>query len=217
MQVIVLAAQKGGSSKSTLALNLAVEAERSGDGPVTLIDTDPQGSLSKWWNRRGPDTPSLAEVDVDRIEDQLGELAKRGSKLAIIDTPGALTSRVKSTIRAATLVLIPSRPSIFDLETLVEFADVVEGEGRPMAFVPSMVKGRTRIATEAIRNLSQFGPVGPSISDRVDFALSLNDGRAVCELRAEGEAAQEIVELWTYVKRQLRKSARAGRREDVKA
>src|SRR5689334_17627159 len=52
MRVLVLAAQKGGSNKTTLALNLAVEAMRQGDGPVTLIDTDPQASLTKWWNRR---------------------------------------------------------------------------------------------------------------------------------------------------------------------
>ena len=52
MDVLVLAAQKGGANKSTVCLNLAVEADRQGDGPVTMIDVDPQGSLTKWWNRR---------------------------------------------------------------------------------------------------------------------------------------------------------------------
>jgi chromosome partitioning protein len=52
MKVIVLASQKGGVGKSTLTGNLAVAADLAGDGPAVLIDTDPQGSLSAWWNAR---------------------------------------------------------------------------------------------------------------------------------------------------------------------
>jgi cellulose biosynthesis protein BcsQ len=52
MYVIVLASQKGGAGKTTLAAHLAVAAEAAGDGPAVLIDTDPQGSLSAWWNVR---------------------------------------------------------------------------------------------------------------------------------------------------------------------
>jgi len=48
MQVIVINSQKGGSAKTMLAKHLSVEAERAGDGPVFLIDTDPQGSLTAW-------------------------------------------------------------------------------------------------------------------------------------------------------------------------
>src|SRR5271166_5749250 len=52
MKVIVLASQKGGVGKSTLTGNLGVAADLAGDGPSILIDTDPQGSLSAWWNAR---------------------------------------------------------------------------------------------------------------------------------------------------------------------
>lgn len=50
MQVIVLATQKGGSGKSTIARSIA--AELTGRGRVALLDIDPQGSLTKWWQRR---------------------------------------------------------------------------------------------------------------------------------------------------------------------
>ena len=46
MKVIAVASQKGGTGKTTLCGHLAVQAERMGAGPVALIDTDPQGSLS---------------------------------------------------------------------------------------------------------------------------------------------------------------------------
>lgn len=57
MQVIVLASQKGGAGKTTTARHIAVEAERQGEGPVALIDVDPQGGLARWWNRRAAETP----------------------------------------------------------------------------------------------------------------------------------------------------------------
>ncbi|MCL4825249.1 MAG: ParA family protein, partial [Anaerolineales bacterium] len=49
MKTLVLASQKGGAGKTTLAAHIAVAAELAGAGPVVLIDTDPQGSLSAWW------------------------------------------------------------------------------------------------------------------------------------------------------------------------
>ena len=60
VRVLVFASQKGGSGKTTLSGHIAVEAERSGDGPVALIDTDPQGSLAKWWNARARITSETA-------------------------------------------------------------------------------------------------------------------------------------------------------------
>ena len=62
MQVVTLASRKGGSGKTTLAGQLAVEAERRGDGPVALADLDPQGSLADWWNARTADTPVFAQT-----------------------------------------------------------------------------------------------------------------------------------------------------------
>ena len=62
MHVIVLASQKGGAGKTTLAAHIAVAAEAAGDGPVVLIDADPQGSLSAWWNVREAQVPALCEL-----------------------------------------------------------------------------------------------------------------------------------------------------------
>ena len=54
MRTLVIASQKGGVGKTTIAGHLGVMAESQGAGPVALIDTDPQGSLSSWWNERRP-------------------------------------------------------------------------------------------------------------------------------------------------------------------
>ncbi|MES2301155.1 MAG: ParA family protein, partial [Pseudomonadota bacterium] len=61
MRVLALASQKGGSGKTTLSGHLAVQAQRAGAGPVVLIDIDPQGSLSDWWNEREAEFPAFAQ------------------------------------------------------------------------------------------------------------------------------------------------------------
>ena len=71
MDVIVLASQKGGAGKTTLAAHLAVAAEAAGDGPAVLIDTDPQGSLSAWWNVRVSETPVLAPTTMAELAEKL--------------------------------------------------------------------------------------------------------------------------------------------------
>src|SRR5215210_4178242 len=61
MKTIIVNSQKGGSGKTTLCAHLAVQAERAGDGPVFLIDTDPQGTLSTWHEKRQAEEPRRAE------------------------------------------------------------------------------------------------------------------------------------------------------------
>lgn len=62
MHVLVIASQKGGSSKTSLAAHLAVAAELSGAGPVAMLDTDPQETLTAWWQQREAETPALAPI-----------------------------------------------------------------------------------------------------------------------------------------------------------
>ena len=67
MRVMAFASQKGGSGKTTLAGHIAVQAESVGAGPVAIIDTDPQGSLSDWWNARRAQTPVFAQTFISRV------------------------------------------------------------------------------------------------------------------------------------------------------
>src|SRR6516225_4604954 len=59
MRILASAAHKGGVGKTTLAAHLAVEAERVGAGPVVLLDTDPQESLTDWHKVRVGNRPTL--------------------------------------------------------------------------------------------------------------------------------------------------------------
>lgn len=62
MKTILIAAQKGGAGKTTLARNLSVAASRDGL-KVLCLDLDPQGSLRAWWESREADTPAMLDRD----------------------------------------------------------------------------------------------------------------------------------------------------------
>jgi chromosome partitioning protein len=207
MRTIVVASQKGGVGKTTIAGHLAVMAESKGAGPVALIDTDPQGSLSSWWNERQAETPAFASVDIANLSDHLKQLEKAGIKLAIIDTPPAVTETIRKVLAVADLVLIPTRPSPHDLRAVGSTVELVEAARKRMVFVINGAAQRAKITGEAAIALSQHGTVAPvTLYQRTDFAASMIDGRTAQEIDPTSRSAGEVAELWSYVSAQIHKS-----------
>lgn len=209
MRVVATASQKGGSGKTTLSGHLAVQAQRAGHGPVVLIDIDPQGSLSEWWNERETDFPAFAQTTVSRLAADLETLRQQGFKLAMIDTPPAITMAIQSVIQVAELIVVPTRPSPHDLRAVGATVDLCERAGKPLIFVVNAATPKARITSDAAVALSQHGTVAPvTIHQRTDFAASMIDGRTVMEVDPNGKSAAEIEALWTYVADRLEKNFR---------
>ena len=199
-QIVVLASQKGGSGKTTLSGHLAVQAEQSGAGPVALIDTDPQGSLAKWWNARDCETPAFAQISVPDLQKDIAALRDAGFRLIVIDTPPAITSAIAEVIMYADLVILPTRPSPHDLRAVGPTVDIVEYQRKPLVFVINAATARARITGETAVALSQHGTVAPiTLHQRVDFAASMIDGRTVGEVNPNSRSAKEIAGLWNYL------------------
>ncbi|MFQ5774923.1 MAG: ParA family protein [Kiloniellaceae bacterium] len=206
---MAFASQKGGSGKTTLAGHVAVQAERVGAGPVAIIDTDPQGSLSDWWNSRQADTPVFAQTFISRLGDDLERMRDLGIELLIFDTPPAITATIDQVIRLCDLVVIPTRPSPHDLRAVGATVDLCEKLRKPLAFVLNGATPRARIAAEAAIALSQHGTVAPvTIHHRTEFAASMIDGRTVMETACNPRSAQEIEELWDYLADRLDRCTR---------
>jgi len=200
MRVLTFASQKGGSGKTTLAGHIAVQAERDGAGPVAMIDTDPQGSLSEWWNAREAETPWFAQTFISRLGQDLRKMAQAGVSLLVFDTPPAITTTIEYVIRVSDLVVIPTRPSPHDLRAAGATVELVERCNGALVFVVNAATPRARITAEAAIALSQHGTVAPvTIHQRTDFAASMIDGRTVMELPESERAAREIVDLWDYL------------------
>jgi len=200
MKVIAVASQKGGSGKTTLAGHLAVQAEMAGAGPVALVDTDPQGSLSDWWNERTAETPLFARTTIDKLKSDVDRMSRMGIELLVIDTPPAITETIATVLAVADLLIIPTRPSPHDLRAVGATVELAEGLDTPLVFVVNGATPRARITGEAAIALSQHGTVAPSIvHQRVDFASSMIDGRTVMELNAASKSSEEVTKLWNYI------------------
>lgn len=208
MQVLTFASQKGGSGKTTLAGHTAVAAELAGAGPVALIDTDPQGSLSEWWNERQAETPLFVRTTVAHLSADLRAMRELGIRLVVIDTPPAITETIADVVRESDLVIIPTRPSPHDLRAAGATVRLVEGLRKPLVFAMNAATPRARITTEAVFALSQHGTLVPTIvHQRTDFAASMIDGRTVMELPNAERSSREIMELWNYVGHRLTRTA----------
>lgn len=206
VRVLVFASQKGGSGKTTLSGHIAVEAERTGDGPVALIDTDPQGSLAKWWNVRAAPTPAFAQASLEDLDACLDHLKSIGFKLIVIDTPPAVTQTIAHVVKRADLVVVPTRPSPHDLRAVGPTVDIADTLNKPLVFVVNSATARARITSETAVALSQHGVVAPvMLHHRVDFAASMIDGRTVGDIQPESRSAQEVSQLWLFLRGRLAK------------
>jgi chromosome partitioning protein len=210
MHTIVLATQKGGSGKSTLAIGIALAAKAAGHN-VRLIETDPQGTLSNWQSRRGIAEPMVETIyNVGRIEARLEALARGGVTLVVVDTAGGISAVTAAAIRCADLCLIPSRPTITDIEASAATLKAVRAWQKPFAFVMNQtpVRGRriddaaNALGGEDAREMSDM-LARPFISMRNDHQDAIASGLAVSEYAPGGKSAEEISQLWRWTEARL--------------
>lgn len=174
-----------------------------------LIDIDPQGSLADWWNERESEYPAFAQTTVARLSSDLAVLRQQGFKLAVIDTPPAITMAIQSVISVAELIVVPTRPSPHDLRAVGATVDLCERAGKPLIFVVNAATPKAKITSEAAVALSQHGTVAPiTLHHRTDFAASMIDGRTVMEVDPGGRSAAEVEQLWDYMSDRLEKNFR---------
>jgi chromosome partitioning protein len=201
MKTIVINSQKGGSGKTTLCAHLAVEAERAGDGPVYLIDTDPQGTLSTWHENREAEVPQRVELSLADMGAGLDMLKARGARYCLIDTAPTRADENVALFRLADLVLVPIRPSPSDLWAAAATVALLKEASIRFLFVLTQAKANASITAQAAAALSHHGPVAETfIGDRVPYAAAMTDGRTAIELSAKGPAALETTSLWKNIK-----------------
>jgi chromosome partitioning protein len=199
MKIIALVTQKGGSGKSTLAVHLAVAAARQG-AVTAILDLDPQGSASLWAKQRTDKDITVVAARAAELPGLLANARNQKADLVIIDTAGRDDATADAAIQAATLVLIPCRPSLYDTGASAATADKVKrAGGKKAAFVLNSVPPNGSRAEEAREALADTLPVAPvAIHTRVAYSDALNDGRSVEELDQHSKAAEEIRALYKW-------------------
>jgi chromosome partitioning protein len=201
MQVIVINSQKGGSGKTMLCKHLSVEAERSGDGPVFLIDSDPQGTLTAWHTKRDAETPARIEVPFDGLDKGLAVLRHHRAAYCLIDTASGRLEIAAELFKLADLVLFPVQPSEDDLTAAPVTVQALKQSGKPFVFVLTRVKANTLITAQAAAVLSKHGQVAETfVNDRTAYKSPYAKGQTITEAEPKGPAAKEIAALWENIK-----------------
>jgi len=218
MHTIVVNSQKGGSGKTTLCAHLSVQAQRAGDGEVFLIDTDPQGTLTTWHEKREAEAPRRVELPFDEIESGLNILYQRGVTFCFIDTAPSRTDEILFLFKLAKLVLVPIRPSPSDLWAASATVELLKRDKIPFLFILNQIKANANITAQAVAALSHHGPVAETfIVDRVPYASAMTDGRTALELTPRGPAAVETAALWKNIKTWLQPPAKSPKKEKARA
>lgn len=213
MQVIVINSQKGGSGKTMLAKHLAVEAERAGNGPVFLIDTDPQGSLTAWHSKRESEAPQRVELLFEGLERGLELLRHHGARYCIIDTASGRVEVAKELFKLADFVIFPVQASEDDLTAAPVTVQALKESGVPFVFVLTRVRANTLITAQAAALLSKHGEVAETfINDRTAYKSPFAKGQTITEAEPKGPAAKEITALWENIKSCLHESMQIARK-----
>jgi chromosome partitioning protein len=206
MDVLVFASRKGGSGKSTLAVHLAAHVAKP-SRRILLIDSDPQGSLSLWHELRGQHELALRQGSRNLAE-TLKVAEREGYAWVFIDTPPNKSPAVVEAIRQATLVVIPTRPSLFDLSAVQDTIEVARELRKPYACVINAAPAKRHdveaaVVTQARGSLEELKvPVwSGQITQRADFSLALRHGEGAREFDAGSPAADEVGHLWTAIDR----------------
>jgi chromosome partitioning protein len=208
MNVLAFASRKGGAGKSTLAAHLAVHVQRL-TRPCLLIDDDPQGSLTLWNKLRAESALPLKTVKRD-IAHIVKKAKRNGVEWIFIDTPPNNSVSVIEAIGAATLVIIPCRPGLFDIDAVQETIAFARQVRTPYAVVfnaapPKRQEIESPAVTLARRCLAQLEvPVwGGQISHRTSFSLTLTEGEGVKGYDSDPCSTAEIGALWSAIEKSV--------------
>ncbi|NTS66769.1 AAA family ATPase [Sphingomonas sp. HHU CXW] len=205
MPTIAIISQKGGAGKTTLALHLAAVAQEA--GAVSLvIDTDPQATASQWAAWRGDRAPEVIDSPPPRLAAKVEAARGQGAEVIVIDTPPHADSAARAAVELADLVLIPCRPSAFDLSAIQTTAKLVQLLRKP-AFVVFTAgsPNAPRVYEEAGELVDSYGtpPCPVILPDRAAYRHASAQGATVTEIEPAGKAASEVREFYKWTCRQL--------------
>ena len=209
-KVITISQQKGGSGKTTLAVHLALAFIKYHNLKVAVIDTDPQGSLGKWFMIR-----TEKKVSNDNLTFKTASLwgaqyesktLKKDHDIVIIDTPPKIESDARPSIESADLVLIPVAASHVDFWATGAIVDIAKKANKKILIQINRSSQRSKLISktnEFIKSLD-LSATKTIIGNRQIFASSMGEGKTAIEKQKKSNAVEEIKNLSEQILSELK-------------
>jgi len=203
--IITVGNTKGGVGKTTIAVNLAVEAAKDGKN-VLLIDTDPQGSSGAFRAEREKDDIKAVSLVSDKLHKDVHGFMT-AFDFIIIDAGGRDNAVFRSAVAACNIFLLPVLPSQFDVwaaeDAVKVFKEIQPFNKMVGRMVLNMVHPNTKVSAEAQEALAEYENDIPllleRIHNRVAYKTSVSTGQGVTEYEPAGKAAIEIETLYKII------------------
>ena len=197
-KVITIAQQKGGTGKTTLAVHLALAFIKYHNHKVAIIDTDPQGSLGKWFMIRS-EKNSLDKNLTFKTASLWGaqyesKMLKQDHDIVIIDTPPKIESDARPAIEAADLVLIPVAPSPVDFWATEAIIEIAKKAKRKVLIQINRANHRSKLISKTHEYIKSINVKSTDtlIGHRQIFVTSMGEGKTVVEKQRKSKAVEEI-------------------------
>ena len=197
-KVITIAQQKGGTGKTTLAVNLALAFIKYHNLKVAIIGTDPQGSLGKWFMIRSEKNISNQNLTFKTASlwgaQYESKILKQDHDIVIIDTPPKIESDARPAIEASNLVLIPIAPSPVDFWATESIIEIAKKAKRKILIQINRANHRSKLISkthEYIKSIN-ISAIKTLIGHRQIFIASMGEGKTVVEKQRKSKAVEEI-------------------------
>jgi|TARA_B100001146_G_scaffold90129_1_gene79830 chromosome partitioning protein len=209
-KVITICQQKGGTGKTTLAVHLALAFIKYHNFKVAIIDTDPQGSLGKWYMVRSEKkilneslnfkTASLWGAQYE------SKILKKDHDVIIIDTPPKIESDARPSIEAADLVLIPMTPSHVDFWATEAIVEIAKKANKKILIQINRANQRSKLISktnEYIKSIN-VSSTNTIIGNRQIYASSMGEGKTAVEKQKKSNAVEEMKKLSDQILEELK-------------
>ena len=200
-KVITIAQQKGGTGKTTLAVHLALAFIKYHNLKIVIIDTDPQGSLGKWYVVRSKKKLSNNNLTFKTASlwgaQYESKALKKDHDIVIIDTPPKIESDARPSIEAADLVLIPMTPSHVDFWATEAIIDIAKKAEKKIFIQINRANERSKLVkkTHEYINTINVKSTNTLIGHRQIYASSMGEGKTAIEKQKKSNAVEEIKKL----------------------
>jgi len=208
MQRIVVLNPKGGSGKTTIAVNLAACYASNGERPA-LMDLDYQASSMRWLRKRPGEAASIYGIAAfersTAVTRSWQTRIPAECRVVVMDTPAAVEPReLRDLTRGADAILVPVMPSEIDIHATAKcIADLllvakVRRSERRIGIIANRVRSNTRVSQSLMRFLGSLDiPLIATLRDTQNYVRSAASGLGVYEM-APWQAQQDFAP-WRHV------------------